>query len=89
MSDRGARFVGGSGGMLPQKNFQIKRLRNGIFNVLHEIFLCLKMTGSNVVLTVISWGFVNLINSHISPPSINPAVIRTLACIFIQVLSVV
>ena len=48
MSDKGARFVGGSGGMLPQKNFEIyKKLRNGIFNVVHEIFLCLKMTGSS------------------------------------------
>ena len=33
--------------MLNQKNFEILRLRNGIFNILHEIFLCLKMTGSS------------------------------------------
>ena len=46
------------------------------------------MTGSSSAYSNINGGFVNLINSHISPPSIYP-VVRTLARIFTQVPSVV
>ena len=35
----GTSLVGGSGGVLPQKNFQIWRLRNAIFSTCHEICL--------------------------------------------------
>ena len=35
----GTSLVGGSGGLLPEKNFQIWRLRNAIFSTCHEICL--------------------------------------------------